>query len=74
MVTLSSEGVLQTGWLGAHFLAWKDVKDVKFEYQQLTLTGPQIQVDLPLVFFYNTDAAVNFVIAHLPDNMQKQLN
>ena len=71
---LSSAGISQLGWRGGRFLSWEEVKEAELERLHLRLAGSDLKITVMLVCFPDADAALEFVVAHLPSHVQRSLS
>ena len=69
---LSPDGVSQRMLFGNRkLLLWRDVTELQDQGQVLTLVGSACRINIPIVFFSDADAAINYIYDHVPSAVRK---
>jgi len=63
---VSAEGISQLTWRGRIQVRWDDVTAVSRRNRSIVLTSSSGSVTVPTESFYDTQAAVGYLDAHLP--------
>jgi len=68
---VSAVGISQLTWRGRIQMRWEDVTAVTRRDRSIVLTSGAGSVIVPTESFYDTQAAVDYVDAHLPNELRQ---
>ena len=71
---VNASGVSALTWRGRTVLAWNDVEKAAIQYHDLELAGHGVRITLRISFFSDADGLIEYVAAHLPPALRKQLD
>ena len=67
---LSPTGISRRTWSGRELLRWVDVESVEWQPLAIILKGKDMRFIVPLAFYYDAEAAVEYVRRHLAPHLR----
>lgn len=72
-IVITAEGVTQKKWGGYKRASWADIREAEWDHQGILLFSDEGSFAVPLMFFRDADYAIEYIAAHLPETVRREL-